>query len=53
MRGLAGAIQWIKTKLSNQRPYDVALLDTFANATLKELDYINEASNQIRCKVNH
>ncbi|XP_023332395.1 uncharacterized protein LOC111704403 isoform X2 [Eurytemora carolleeae] len=50
MRGLAGAIQWIKTKLSNQRPYDVALLDTFANATLKELDYINEASNQIRCK---
>ena len=51
MRKLAGGIQWIKTKLTNQRPYDVALLDTFANATLKELDYINEASNQTRCKV--
>ena len=39
------------SRISNQRPYDVALLDTFAGATLKELDYINEAANQTRCKV--
>ena len=26
-------------------------IDTFASATLKELDYINEASNQSKCKV--
>ena len=30
------------------RPYDVALLDTFATASLNELDYIKEASNQER-----
>jgi predicted unusual protein kinase regulating ubiquinone biosynthesis (AarF/ABC1/UbiB family) len=41
-------VQWLKTSLSNQRPYDVALLDTFACATLKELDYLNEAANQTR-----
>jgi len=50
VRRLAHFMQWIKTTFSNQRPYDVALLDTFASATLKELDYVNEAQNQIRCK---
>ena len=28
----------------------MALLDAFANATIKELDYLNEAQNQARCK---
>ena len=26
------------------------MLDTFANATMKELDYMNESSNQRKCK---
>jgi len=51
MRHISRMIQWVKTTISNQRPYDVALLDTFAGATLKELDYINEAANQTRCKL--
>ena len=50
MRFISRTFQWIKTTFTYQRPFDVALLDTFANATLKELDYINEASNQRRCK---
>jgi len=50
MRFIARTTQWIKTTLTYQRPFDVALLDTFARATLKELDYVNEASNQTRCK---
>jgi predicted unusual protein kinase regulating ubiquinone biosynthesis (AarF/ABC1/UbiB family) len=48
VRGLASWLQCLKTKLTNQRPYDVALIDTFAAATLKELDYLNEAANQTR-----
>ena len=36
MRYLARGFQWVKTTISKQRPYDVALLDTFASATLKE-----------------
>jgi predicted unusual protein kinase regulating ubiquinone biosynthesis (AarF/ABC1/UbiB family) len=48
LRVLAGWFQWLKTTISNQRPYDVALLDAFAAATLKELDYLNEAENQTR-----
>lgn len=50
MRFISRTFQWIKTTFTYQRPFDVALLDTFARATLKELDYINEASNQRRCK---
>merc|ERR1711892_1647354 len=50
MRFISRTFQWIKTTFTYQRPFDAALLDTFANATLKELDYINEASNQRRCK---
>ena len=42
--------QWLKTTFTAQRPFDVALLDAFANATIKELDYLNEAQNQRRCK---
>jgi len=50
MRLIARTTQWIKTTLTYQRPFDVALLDTFARATMKELDYVNEASNQRKCK---
>lgn len=32
--------------MTNQRPYNVALLDKFATANIKELDYVNEARNQ-------
>ena len=31
-----------------QRAFDVALLDAFAAASLQELDYLNEAANQVR-----
>merc|ERR1711923_587695 len=50
MRHISSMIQWVKTTFTYQRPFDVALLDTFANATMKELDYINESANQIKCK---
>ena len=47
---LARSWQWLKTTFTAQRPFDVALLDTFASATIKELDYLNEARNQRLCK---
>ena len=47
---LARSWQWLKTTFTAQRPFDVALLDTFASATIKELDYLNEAHNQRLCK---
>jgi len=50
VRRLARAVQWVKTTFSRQRPYDVALVDTFGTATLQELDYVHEAANQARCK---
>ena len=46
MRMMATVIEKIKCKLTNNRPYDVALLDTFASASLNELDYLKEAANQ-------
>ena len=47
MRHIAKGIEKFKTTFTWQtRPYDVDLLDTFASASLKELDYINEAENQ-------
>ena len=48
MRIGAKIIEKIKCTLTNNRPYDVGLLDTFAGASLKELDYVNEAANQER-----
>jgi len=48
MRCISIVIEKIKCKITNNRPYDVALLDTFATASLNELDYIKEASNQER-----
>ena len=50
LRLMARTIQRIKQTFTYQRPFDVALLDTFATATVKELDYVNEAQNQLRCK---
>lgn len=50
LRLIARATQRIKQTFTYQRPFDVALLDTFATATLKELDYVNEAQNQNKCK---
>lgn len=50
VRQIARVAQWIKTTFTYQRPFDVALLDTFGTATLLELDYLNEAENQQRCK---
>ena len=48
MRKLAQGIEAIKSVITNQRPFDVAILDTFATASLFELDYLNEAQNQDR-----
>ena len=48
LRKFANVIQSVKKVITNQRPYDVALVDNFAAASLKELDYIAEAGNQER-----
>ena len=50
LRRLARATEWLKSTLTRQRPFDVSLLDTFAGATMQELDYLNEADNQERAK---
>jgi len=50
VRQIGRIAQWIKTTFTYQRPFDVALIDTFGTATLLELDYINEAGNQQKCK---
>ena len=52
LRIIAGTIEKVKTALSKQRPYDVALVDTFAEASLQELNYIKEAENQERFRSN-
>lgn len=46
MRILASVIEKVKSKVTNNRPYDVALVDTFAAASINELDYNKEADNQ-------
>ena len=46
MRNFAKAMEKFRTTFTYNRPYDVQLLDTFASASLNELDYIKEASNQ-------
>jgi hypothetical protein len=42
--------QKLKGMVTKQRAFDVALLDSFAAASLQELDYLNEAANQVRLK---
>jgi len=51
IRYIARTWQRLKTTFTYQRPFDVALVDTWGKATLQELDYLNEAANQTRCKV--
>jgi len=46
LRTIAGAIEKIKTTVTKQRPFDVSLVDTFAAASLGELNYVKEAENQ-------
>ena len=46
VRQLATALDRVKSVITSQRPYNVALLDKFATANIKELDYVNEARNQ-------
>lgn len=48
MRCLARVFEKVKGLVTNQRAFDVALLDTFAAASLQELDYCSEAANQER-----
>ena len=40
-------IEKVKGVITRQRAFDVALLDSFASASLQELDYLNEAANQV------
>ena len=47
IRRLAQVVEKIKGVITSQRPYDVALVDTFATASLQELDYQQEAANQV------
>ncbi len=46
LRNMARVVEKVKSIVTYQRPYDVALIDTFAEASLLELDYLNEAENQ-------
>lgn len=46
VRKVASAMQWLKQRITRQRPFDVALVDNFAKCTMQELDYLNEAKNQ-------
>jgi aarF domain-containing kinase len=47
IRRLAQVAEKMKSWVTKQRPYDVALIDTFGTASLQELDYLNEAENQV------
>jgi hypothetical protein len=40
-------LEKVKGVVTKQRAFDVALLDSFASASLQELDYLNEADNQV------
>ena len=40
-------IEKLKGFITQQRAFDVQLLDSFAAASLQELDYLNEAANQV------
>ena len=50
IRRLAQIVEKVKGVITSQRPYDVALVDTFATASLQELDYQAEAANQVRLR---
>jgi aarF domain-containing kinase len=46
LRSWGHVVEFVKSKTTAQRPYDVQLFDTFGKATYAELDYINEGKNQ-------
>ena len=46
-RCLVRVIEKLKGFITQQRAFDVQLLDSFAAASLQELDYLNEAANQV------
>ncbi len=48
IRRLAQLYEKLKSVVTRQRPYEVALVDTFGTASLQELDYLHEAENQER-----
>jgi hypothetical protein len=48
-RCLVRVTEKLKGLVTRQRAFDVALLDSFAAASLQELDYLNEAANQVCC----
>jgi predicted unusual protein kinase regulating ubiquinone biosynthesis (AarF/ABC1/UbiB family) len=50
-RCLVRVIEKVKGLVTRQRAFDVALLDSFASASLQELDYLNEAANQEKFRV--
>ena len=52
MRILAGILQKVTTTITKQQPYNLALLDTFAAASLEEVNYIKEAENQERFRTD-
>jgi hypothetical protein len=45
-------IEKVKGIVTKQRAFDVKLLDSFAAASLQELDYLREAENQVPSGVN-
>lgn len=48
LRHWARFVEKVKSVLSEQRPYDVALVDSFGAGTWGELDYASEKANQER-----
>ena len=52
IRRLAQVVEKVKGLVTWQRPYDVALVDTFATASLQELDYKQEAANQVHARLH-
>jgi len=48
IRAAYGFYDKITAVLTNQKPFHVALVDTFGAASYQELDYINESENQQR-----
>jgi predicted unusual protein kinase regulating ubiquinone biosynthesis (AarF/ABC1/UbiB family) len=46
LRCLVRVTEKLTSLVTKQRAFSVALLDSFAAASLQELDYLNEAANQ-------
>ena len=46
----SGLVEVVKQFVTVQKPYDTQLVDTFGTATFEELNYENEAQNQLKFK---